>query len=515
MRYDPCECMPKRSAAIIGANGEMGRYLLRPLLEQNVDILHCIDLDSSEDEREAAFGADIIVLAVPQAAVADIVRHRRLHPSQALIDICSIKRDVIDVMTATGCGVLSTHPMNGPHTPWTQQKWIVVGEMHPGHEGAAWFLSLLREKGALIEHVEDAATHDRLMGLVLGLPEFLTLVVSRYLALPGAVPLASLRDAAAMGSPAFASLLQTHLHTIHSTPAWLREELLLRTSPDSLALYAALARDLSSPDFLARAPAMLIEQGTLATALALPDDFFVTIRENVTRAFEQHNDVFHGRTSGSRRDLYVQKACSGEDICAHRTSTRVGIHGIRGSFTDEAWHRFAGEVTAIPDDAVEIVELVHSSNVLRAVDEGEVDIGIFAFANSGSGGYLASVEAMGRHRYELLALFTMPINMCMLTHPSVSTVQSLRRFFGHPVALSQCRHTLAQRWPDIPVEPADDAMDTALSARELAAGHIDRQTAVFASKRAAELYNLRVLVEGVHHDPNNATAFAVVRRRAS
>lgn len=211
--------------------------------------------------------------------------------------------------------------------------------------------------------------------------------------------------------------------------------------------------------------------------------------------------------------LYFQKHCLLDEVTNKNSPFIVGIHGIIGSFTDQAWSTFVKEELKIPDTQFKIKELVHSHNVLEAVSNGTVTVGIFAFANSGSGGYLASVEAMGEFKYKLLSLFTMPISMCMLVHPDVSKIEEIKLFYGHPVAISQCRKTLTQRWPNIPTEMATDEMDTALSAKLLSEGKIPKTNAIFASKRAVERYGLKVLYEDVHHDPNNATAFAVVKRR--
>ncbi|MDA1317353.1 MAG: hypothetical protein O3B87_05035 [bacterium] len=211
--------------------------------------------------------------------------------------------------------------------------------------------------------------------------------------------------------------------------------------------------------------------------------------------------------------LYFQKHCSLDELTTKKTRFIVGIHGIIGSFTDQAWNTFVNEELEIPETQFEVKELIQSHTVLESVNNGSVDVGIFAFANSGSGGYLASVEAMGKFNYKLVALFTMPISMCMLVHPDITKIEEIELFFGHPVAVSQCRKTLAERWPQIPIEMATDEMDTALSAKLLAEGKIPKTYAIFASKRAAERYELKVLYEGIHHDPNNATAFAVIKHK--
>lgn len=507
--------MKQQTVALFGAQGEMGRYLLAPLLEKESRLLRIGRSSPGEDVRRA-WQADIIVLSVPRAAVEPLFKGVRLHKKQLVIEICSCKKDIASVIRKAGGTPLSLHPMNGPHTPWTKQKWVVVGKDGLSHSAAKWFLSLLKRKKVLFHHVGSSEEHDLLMSLVLGLPEITTVFLSRFFerfSRQGKGKGIRLEDMMKITSPAFASLMSTYVHTIASSAPWLRKDLLTDMHPSFLGLAKKTFAGLAEEDVRAQAERLMQEQLSAVRAIHAPEGFIANVRQHVTDDFHLMNALFLGGGIKPKNDLYIQKTCAPSDLLGRRKKIRVGIHGIRGAFTDLAWHRFTTEVVPLPAAQYEVAELVHSANVLRAVNEGEVDIGIFAFANSGSGGYLASIEAMGEYPYELLALFTMPINMCILAHPSVQNVFELTSFYGHPVALSQCRNTLAQRWPDIPVEPATDEMDTALSAQLLAEGKISPTKGVFASLRAAEMYGLKVLVEGVHHDPNNATAFAVVRKR--
>ena len=208
--------------------------------------------------------------------------------------------------------------------------------------------------------------------------------------------------------------------------------------------------------------------------------------------------------------LYFQKKCKADDLLKGK-KTMIGIHGIRGSFTDEALSRLA-EHLGIQPGKYEVRELVHAKNVVEGVINGSVDRGIFAVANSGSGSYLASVETMARHTFSVIALFTMKINMCILGSKNISSMENITEFRGHPVAIAQCRRTLQKKWPEIPIRPDSDEMDTALSAKMLSDGAISQNAGVFASKRAAKLYGLNILVEGAHDDPLNATSFVVIKK---
>lgn len=212
-----------------------------------------------------------------------------------------------------------------------------------------------------------------------------------------------------------------------------------------------------------------------------------------------------------KSNLYFQKKCQKMELLINKKPL-IGIHGIIGCFTDEALYRLTTEELGIKPEQFAIKELVHAENVIKAVVNGKVDIGIFAVANSGSGAYLASIEAMAKNNFNVIAAFTMPINMCILSHPKITSIKQIKQFRGHPVAIAQCRRTLKKKWSRIPINPDTDEMDTALSAKMLKEGKIKKEAAVFASKRAAEIYGLNILVEGAHDDPLNATSFVLIKK---
>ncbi len=210
-------------------------------------------------------------------------------------------------------------------------------------------------------------------------------------------------------------------------------------------------------------------------------------------------------------NLYFQKECSVEELLT-RKKTVIGIHGMIGSFTDQALYRLVLEKLGVRPEEYTIKELIHAENVIKSVVDGKIDRGIFAVANSGSGAYLASIEAMAKYNFTVLAIFTMPINMCILSHPQITSMKEVKEFRGHPVAIAQCRRTLKKRWPQIPIYPDTDEMDTALSAKMLRDGKISKEVVVFASKRAADIYGLNILVEGAHDDPLNSTSFVLIKK---
>jgi prephenate dehydratase len=183
--------------------------------------------------------------------------------------------------------------------------------------------------------------------------------------------------------------------------------------------------------------------------------------------------------------------------------------GIRGSFSEEAALEYARD-NDLGD--VEIVELLNTEKVLRAVEGGEVDIGIFALENSNGGVVYESVYAMAAHRFRVVDLFEIDVNHTLLVHPTLPGRESIERIASHQQAIRQCRMWLRHHFPTTLVT---EEPDTAEAARMLATGELPVSTAVIAAERCAELFGLRVLERRIQDLKFNFTTFVAAGPRTS
>jgi len=115
----------------------------------------------------------------------------------------------------------------------------------------------------------------------------------------------------------------------------------------------------------------------------------------------------------------------------------LGVMGIRGSFSEEAALEYARDNNL---GEVEIVELLNTEKVLRSVEAGDVDIGIFALENSNGGVVYESVYAMAAHRFRVMDLFEIDVNHTLLVHPSLPGREGIERIASHQQAIRQCLH---------------------------------------------------------------------------
>ena len=123
---------------------------------------------------------------------------------------------------------------------------------------------------------------------------------------------------------------------------------------------------------------------------------------------------------------------------------KIGIMGARGSFSEEAakTHMMKEKVSA------ELDYLISAEKVLSALENGEVDLGIFPIENSNGGIVIEAVYAMAKHRFEVEKMFEIEVRMNLMAKKGVNT-DAITAITSHDQALKQCRMYLKRRWPDI------------------------------------------------------------------
>jgi len=185
---------------------------------------------------------------------------------------------------------------------------------------------------------------------------------------------------------------------------------------------------------------------------------------------------------------------------------KIGVMGARGSFSEKAGEDYIATRTI---EGATIVPLVSAESVLTAVENGEVDKGIFPIENSNGGIVIEAVEAMAAHRFAIERMFELDVHHMLLVKPGM-TAAHISTISSHDQALKQCRMYLKRRWPEADIEPY---ADTAKAAEDLAANTLPGTTAVIAPRRCAEMYGLEILEESIQDLKFNYTTFVVAVKR--
>jgi prephenate dehydratase len=176
----------------------------------------------------------------------------------------------------------------------------------------------------------------------------------------------------------------------------------------------------------------------------------------------------------------------------------VAFQGEHGAFSEEAVRsHFGAEVRTLPCRAFE--------DIFAAVEEGRADFGALPVENSVAGSINKAYDLLLDHDLKVWGEILLRVRHHLLALPG-TTLDQITTVRSHPQALAQCERFINRHgWQAVPW------YDTAGSAKELAAAPAPG-VAVIASRLAAEMYGLEVLVPGIEDLEFNYTRFFIIGR---
>ncbi|MEO6221286.1 MAG: prephenate dehydratase [Ginsengibacter sp.] len=178
---------------------------------------------------------------------------------------------------------------------------------------------------------------------------------------------------------------------------------------------------------------------------------------------------------------------------------RISIQGYEGSFHQMAALQFFGK-------NVEVICCSTFREVVKiAADEKKSNGGLMAIENSIAGSILPNYNLLQMSNLKITGEVYLQIKQNLIVNPGVN-LEDIREVHSHPMALLQCMEFLEKyNWKLIETE------DTALSAKQLYQHH-SKHIAAVASKLAADLFQLNILVPNIHTLKNNYTRFLVLQQ---
>lgn len=181
----------------------------------------------------------------------------------------------------------------------------------------------------------------------------------------------------------------------------------------------------------------------------------------------------------------------------------IGVSGDVGSFSEEAGWIYAAKAHS---GHHELRYLIDMEGVLSALENGEIDVGIFPFVNYNSGIVWPAFSAMGRYSFMPIDDLQLNVEQCLLAIDDVPLNQ-IKVLYSYTPAFEQCKGFINQHGYTIV-----DWGDTAKAARDLASGLLPANSAVVGSAQAASSYNLKIIKRGIQDLQPNITRFIVVKK---
>jgi prephenate dehydratase len=135
------------------------------------------------------------------------------------------------------------------------------------------------------------------------------------------------------------------------------------------------------------------------------------------------------------------------------------------------------------------------------------EYGLIPIENSLAGSIHQNYDLLLRHDLHIVGEYPLRVQHCLIVLPGTKK-EDIKTAISHPQALGQCAAYL--RGLGI---KAESAYDTAGSVKLLKESG-SRDTAAIASRRAAELYGMQILEEGIEDNPENYTRFLAISKTA-
>jgi len=178
---------------------------------------------------------------------------------------------------------------------------------------------------------------------------------------------------------------------------------------------------------------------------------------------------------------------------------KVAFQGVRGAYSEDACYAYFGK-------DIEAVPFPSFAEVFEAAEKDAVACAVVPVENSYEGSIAQVNDLLLENDLLISGEAVLRIRHCLLALTGTK-IEDIKRVYSHPQALGQCNRYLSQhpQWQLI------SSYDTAGSAA-IVKQNGRKDEAAIASARAAEVYGLEILKEGIESDPQNFTRFFVIEK---
>ena len=176
---------------------------------------------------------------------------------------------------------------------------------------------------------------------------------------------------------------------------------------------------------------------------------------------------------------------------------KVAFQGERGAYSEAA-------ATVFFKEPVETVPYPTFYEVLESVETGKIDYAVLPVENSLEGSVPESYDLLLTTKLNIVGEIYHRIRHCLI---GLQALEKIDTVYSHPQALGQCRKFIQEH--HLKPIPTYDTAGSVKILLELKKDNI----ACIASRKAAEIYSVPVIREGIEDNPNNYTRFLVLASR--
>ena len=175
---------------------------------------------------------------------------------------------------------------------------------------------------------------------------------------------------------------------------------------------------------------------------------------------------------------------------------KIAFQGEPGAYSEQAVFDYFGQIETQPCESFDAV--------FDAVISNQCESALIPIENSLAGSIHQNYDLLLRHNLHIVGEYLLRVQHCLIAMPGVKK-ENIKKAISHPQALGQCAGYLRSHGIR-----AEQMYDTAGSVKMLKESG-ERDVAAIASHRAAELYGMQILEEGIEDNPKNYTRFLAIQ----
>jgi prephenate dehydratase len=175
---------------------------------------------------------------------------------------------------------------------------------------------------------------------------------------------------------------------------------------------------------------------------------------------------------------------------------KIAFQGEPGAYSEQAVYNYFGQVETQPCESFDAV--------FDAVVSGKCESALIPIENSLAGSIHQNYDLLLRHNLHIVGEYFLRVQHCLIAMPGIEKAD-IKKAISHPQALDQCAGYLRTHGIK-----AEQVYDTAGSVKMLKESG-EQDVAAIASHRAAELYGMQILEEGIEDNPENYTRFLAIQ----
>ena len=233
-----------------------------------------------------------------------------------------------------------------------------------------------------------------------------------------------------------------------------------------------------------------VAKGDLGSAV----DYYRPEREaEVLRKVLERNDGPMRDEEILRLFREIMSAC-----LAQQEPLKIGFLGPEGTFTQTVvFKHFGHSVRALPFHTID--------EVFQEVECGAADFGVVPIENSTEGSVNNTLDMFLTSPLKIAGEIELKIEQHLMS--KMTGLESIERICAHEQSLAQCRGWLREYLPHIELIGTSSNAAGARRARD------EDGTAAIGPEVAADVYELKIMVNNIEDRPDNATRFLVVGRK--